>query len=109
LADGGSGVSCWHGSYDPTIRFEGSPNAVLESIGVGTPVIGTDVMGIADILPPEMLFPLDDIQMAAELVRNCTSRGELYSELLELTREVCEKFRFDWDSQVVDMIEKCSR
>ncbi len=90
-------------------RFEGSPNAVLESMGVGTPVIGTDVMGISDILPPEMLYPLDDIQRAVELVRDCTSRGEFYSGLLKRTREVCEKFRFDWDSQVVDMIEKCSR
>ena len=89
-------------------RFEGSPNAVLESIGVGTPVIGADVMGIADILPPEMLFPLDDIQMAATIVRNCTSARKFYSKLLRLTREVSEKFRFDWDSEIVNMIQNCS-
>jgi hypothetical protein len=58
-------------------KYAAIPNAVLESIGVGPPVIGADVMGIADILLPEMLFPLDDIQRAAELVCNCTSRGEV--------------------------------
>lgn len=81
----------------------------LESIGVGTPMMEIDITGIADILPPEMLFSLDDIQRAAQLVRNCTNRERFYSDLLRLTREVCEKFQFDWDSEIVDMIQNCTK
>ena len=81
----------------------------LESIGVGSPTMEIDITEIADILPPEMLFPLDDIQRAAELVRNCTNRGRFYSELLRLTREVCEKFTFDWDSEIVNMIQNSTK
>ena len=85
-------------------RFEGSPNAVLESVSVGTPVIGSDVMGVVDLLPTEMLFPLDDIERAAEIIRECTARGQFYSVITRAAQQVREKFAFDWDAQIVKLV-----
>jgi glycosyltransferase involved in cell wall biosynthesis len=85
-------------------RFEGNPNAVLESIEVGTPAVGADVMGISDILPEKMRFPLDDVQRAVDMVREGARRGRFYCHMVRLTQEIREKYAFDWDAQVVETI-----
>jgi glycosyltransferase involved in cell wall biosynthesis len=86
-------------------RFEGSPNAVLESIGVGTPVIAANVMGIADTLPPDMLFPLDDVEAASAMLRACVTDREYYSMLIKATKRCRQRFMFDWDAAIVRVIE----
>lgn len=44
-------------------RSEGRPNAVLEAMAAGLPVVGTDIPGIRELVTPDangMLFPLGD-------------------------------------------------
>lgn len=41
-------------------RWEGGPYAVLEALAAGTPVAGTPVGTIADVLPPECVFRDED-------------------------------------------------
>jgi glycosyltransferase involved in cell wall biosynthesis len=85
-------------------RFEGSPNAVLESISVGTPVIGAKVMGIEDILPAEMLFPLDNIYKAAKIIRECAINEAAYTAMTTAIENIRERFTFDWDQRIVKII-----
>jgi glycosyltransferase involved in cell wall biosynthesis len=54
-------------------QSESAPNALLESMTAGLPVVGTDVPGIREILPPEQtasLAPPGDAEtLANALVR----------------------------------------
>ncbi len=51
---------------------EGCPNAVLEYMGAGLPVIGTDIPGIREVLPIKQhnfLFPTGDIEKCAKIIK----------------------------------------
>jgi glycosyltransferase involved in cell wall biosynthesis len=54
-------------------QSESAPNALLESMAAGLPVVGTDVPGIKEILPPEQFSslapPRDAEALAAALMR----------------------------------------
>jgi len=86
-------------------RFEGSPNAVLESIAVGTPVIAANVMGVTDTLPPEALFPPDDVETASLMLRTSVLDKTYYAKLVKAAEDCRQKFLFDWDAAIVKIIE----
>lgn len=54
-------------------RWEGAPNAVLEAAVGGTPIIGTPVGQIPDILPPEVIF--QGLCDGVDLIRRIYSEG----------------------------------
>jgi glycosyltransferase involved in cell wall biosynthesis len=82
----------WYPAFDllvHTATFEGLPNAVLEAMSAGTPVVATDVDGCRDLIAPgetgELVPPGDPAALAAaiqtarrapEAARACAARGQ---------------------------------
>jgi glycosyltransferase involved in cell wall biosynthesis len=63
---------------------EGCPNAVLEYMGAGLPIIGTDIPGIREIIHPEnhkFLFPVGDVEQGTDRLEKLIDSSELRSEL----------------------------
>jgi glycosyltransferase involved in cell wall biosynthesis len=73
------------------------PNSILEAIHVGTPVIGSRVGGIPDMLGyDELLFPPMDAEAIADRIERCAVDAEFYARLRTLCASRAEYFRFDW-------------
>ena len=78
--------------------WEGSPNAVLESLGCGTPVIATPVGSIPEQVIPEKtgyIVPMKDHEALAEALTNALNR--------EWDRDTLTASVMSWD-QVADKV-----
>lgn len=84
---------------------EGAPNAVLEALAAGVPVLASDVPEHREILPPELLLPAGDAAAwAARLVR-LAARPEAELPPLAAAGAIAgERLRFDWDGAVAQCI-----
>jgi glycosyltransferase involved in cell wall biosynthesis len=61
----------------PSVWYENSPTVIYESLQVGTPVVGSNIGGIPELVEDEetgYLFPRGDAAMFAEKVINHFSR-----------------------------------
>lgn len=70
------------------------PNTVLESMACGTPVIGSNVGGIPDMVRPGetgWLFPAGDATALAAALREALDHPEQCSDYGHNARQVCEK------------------
>jgi glycosyltransferase involved in cell wall biosynthesis len=77
--------------------FDSYPNTVLEALHVGTPVIGSRVGGIPDMLGrDELLFPPMDSMAIADRIERCIVDPGFYSRVRELCAERRHYFHFDW-------------
>jgi glycosyltransferase involved in cell wall biosynthesis len=77
--------------------FDSYPNTVLEALHAGTPVIGSRVGGIPDMLAyDELLFPPMDATAIADRIQACAEDPAFYARLRALCRERREAFKFDW-------------
>lgn len=80
---------------------EGAPNAVLEALGHGIPVLASDLPEHREILPAEDLLPLDDPgAWAAALRRLCGSDPAPWRDLTTRQQGAAQRLRFDWDAAV---------
>ena len=73
FADPVEDVRPWYAAADVVVlpsRWEGLPLTLLEALSVGRPVVGTDIAGIADALPPTAgtVVPLGDVAALAAAV-----------------------------------------
>jgi glycosyltransferase involved in cell wall biosynthesis len=77
--------------------FDSFPNTVLEALHTGTPVIGSRVGGISEILQhDELLFPPGSAEAIADRIQVlCEDRGA-YQRAKELCAGRREEFIFDW-------------
>ncbi len=76
--------------------YDSFPNTVLESLFVGTPVIGTDVAGIKAMLEHEsLLFPAKSAEGIVEKLEPLFDRDN-YQQAKKLCRERLSCFDFDW-------------
>ena len=86
---------------------EGRPNVVLEALGVGTPVIGSDVDGIAEVLSyKKLLFNLNDVDAMSDKIVDAVSSRENCQVYKKLCIGRREKFIFDWERRCIDEIER---
>ena len=77
--------------------YDAFPDAVLEALHAGCPVIASRIGGLQDILKyPELLFNLGDIQGIADCIENCISDASYYLRIRTLCAERASEFRFDW-------------
>jgi GalNAc-alpha-(1->4)-GalNAc-alpha-(1->3)-diNAcBac-PP-undecaprenol alpha-1,4-N-acetyl-D-galactosaminyltransferase len=80
-------------------RFEGFPNAVLESMGLGAAVISADCpSGPSDIIEEGVngrLVPVDDVERLAEVMADLISRPDERARLGRAAYGVRERFRQD--------------
>jgi glycosyltransferase involved in cell wall biosynthesis len=77
--------------------FDSYPNTVLEALHVGTPVIGSRVGGIPDMLRfDELLFPAMDAEAIADRIERCVRDPAYYGRLRQLCSQRRVDFQFDW-------------
>jgi glycosyltransferase involved in cell wall biosynthesis len=77
--------------------FDSYPNVILEALHVGTPVVGSRVGGIPDMLQhPELLFPPADAEAIADRLVLLHGDAAAFQRVRNLCRQRRSYFDFDW-------------
>jgi glycosyltransferase involved in cell wall biosynthesis len=88
-------------------RQHSFPNAILESLMCGIPVIGSRVGGIPEILEDDdLLFNPNDINELATKILQFFSNGSYREKLEELVFNLRKKYTFDWQETMCLSIYK---
>jgi len=86
-------------------RHEGSPNAVLEALAHGVPVLASDIPEHREILDLAPLLPADDEGAWSEKIRKILMQpSDSLMSLRRQQQQCAEKLRFDWDAEIVKRI-----
>lgn len=84
---------------------EGSPNAVMEALSRGLPVLASDIAEHREILPASNLMALDDHSLWVERIRRIAQSPEQEIEkLIADQRPYVDKLIFDWDKYICSYI-----
>lgn len=85
---------------------EGSPNALLEALGVGVACLGSDISEVAEILKyPRLTFRNDSPEELSKKLDEYMSSASYREEILELTTRCKSEFDFDWGERLLELIE----
>lgn len=96
-------IASWLGSSDVllmTSKTEGRPNAVLEALAAGLPVIGSDIPGIRELILPGIngdLFPCENHKLLAARILPLAN-PELRSRLGEGARNYVVEKELTWEN-----------
>ena len=86
---------------------EGMPNTILEALGCEIPCLGSDIIGIREVLKyPELLFEPNNVDDLAARIEKLIFEVGYYRKIKDLCVERKKEFVFDWDKRVVEMISK---
>ena len=85
---------------------EGAPNAVLEAMGYGVPVLASDIPEHRELISTRYLLPFDDIQYwfsrVVDAIRSPAGLGYFFRECQEKMRGAT--LVFDWESEVNELV-----
>jgi glycosyltransferase involved in cell wall biosynthesis len=84
--------------------YEGMPLTVLEAMASGVPVIGSDVLGINEVIRDNvngLLFCNNDERKLAELIKRLLKDNELRQRLIQEGKSFVEKYH-DLDDRIKD-------
>lgn len=84
--------------------FEGSPNAVLEAIGRGVPVLASDIPELRELLPATSLLPAEDPSEWNRRISGLLEDVEALSELTKRQATFAQRLCFDWDDRIVGLV-----
>lgn len=85
---------------------EGSPNALLEALGVGVACMGSDIPEVAEILKyPELTFSNDSPEELSEKLDRYICSDSYRKGVLEQTSMCKSEFDFDWGERLLQLIE----
>lgn len=89
----------------PAVRGEGLPNAVLEAMAVGLPVIVTDVAGVPDVVENDItgyVVPPGDSQALRERIKELSNDSSKRSRMGERAQEYVENHH-SWERIVAHL------
>ena len=88
----------------PSLR-EGAPNAMLECIGAGIPVLASNIPEFRGLLPDQQLLSNSDTtDWIREIKLILQSRDKLPAEMVVNQNKLAQKLIFDWDAEVTRRI-----
>jgi glycosyltransferase involved in cell wall biosynthesis len=86
-------------------RHEGSPNAVLEALAYGVPVLASDIPEHREILDLGSLLPADDDGAWSEKIKKILMQpSESLMSLRRQQQQYAEELRFDWEAEILKRI-----
>lgn len=86
---------------------EGAPNAVLEALGHGIPVLASAIPEHREILPECCLQQENHVeQWVTCLNQSLPDLLDMVADILEKQAPFCRQFQFDWDDAINDHIIK---
>lgn len=86
-------------------KHEGSPNAVLEAIAAGIPVLASDIPEHREILPPFSLLPVNGVHAWVQALTNIIADPSRQLIVLrDLQNRTVAPLRFDWEKTIVAAI-----
>jgi len=78
---------------------EGAPNAVLEAMELGIPILASDIPEHREILPADALLSLEDVNLWASRLANILDEPDSCLKLLRDAQDECaRKLCFNWDA-----------
>jgi glycosyltransferase involved in cell wall biosynthesis len=83
----------------PTL-YDAFPDAVLEALHTGCPVMASAVGGLSDMLKyPELLFESGSVSEIVDKIERCIKDTAYYDHIRKLCSERAKIFYFDWAEQ----------
>ena len=88
----------------PSLR-EGMPNAILEALGYGLPILASNIPELAELLQyPELLFDSDNAEALAIKLACILSDPQHLPAMRRLSQQRAEQLSFNWDHLAAGMV-----